>query len=386
MTASLAPNPTPNAQKPGSPAWLDIVRAELAVAWEESGRGKLEGCDIAEVIERPFSFVHMLDVVSPAGTTRLVAKSTVRDPMNQPFWDRQVQATVEFEILEHLHSRFDSLPGLSVPRPVCVMPELDTFVMERVGGAPLDAGHTALRHFASRESFKILGADYQRLGSWLARFQSFTKPGEGDASCLEGLEERIRLRLAKIAEANDPRVPSHFVANAERRLAALLQEAAAEPLPIAGRHGDFGPWNVLVSEGVFAPGQPIANPRAARELVVIDFMGYSREPRPLDAINVLHFLETESGNITTSPRRVRELQKRFLYGYASQEVYSRPLLVLCEFHARVYSTWGCLSTPVQRRHHRWQQNKALQRNMNWLQAENAPGVWQDLQIRSRIKT
>ncbi|MDA7977331.1 MAG: hypothetical protein MPJ50_01020 [Pirellulales bacterium] len=379
MTSSLASDLHDSACAPGSPEWLEEVRAEMAVAWESLGRGKLEGCEIVESIKRSYSQVHVLEIQSPAGRAQAVAKSTVRDPINKPSWSREIQASVEFEILEHLHARFDPLPGLAVPRPICVLPERDTFIMDFVPGSLLAESHSALRWFSPRLAFKMMGSDYQRLGTWLAKFQEFTKPEQGDASHLQGIEGRIRLRLERIQQAQDRRIPSHLVATAERRLKSLLDEAAGESIPIAGRHGDFGPWNSIVSDDQ-ASGRDVS-----REIVVFDFMGYAREPRPLDAINVLYFLEHESQSIVTSPRRARDVQQRFLYGYASQEVYSRPLLVLCEFHARVYSIWGCLSMPTDRRHHKWQQNKSLRRNIAWLLDERAPGVWQDLQSRTRIK-
>ena len=379
MAASLASHAQSKGNAPGSLEWLEELRAEMAVAWESSGRGKLDGCRIVESIERPYSHVHILETRSPSGSGQVVAKSTVHDPINQPCWDRQVQASVEYEVLEHLHSRFDPLPGLAVPKPICVLPERDTFVMDFVRGSLLADSHSALRWFSPRIAFKMLGSDYQRLGTWLARFQEFTKPEQGDASCLNGIEERIRLRLERIDQARDQRLPTDLVMTVDRRLKALLKEAGGGPIPIAGRHGDFGPWNSIVNE------RQASQCGASREITVLDFMGYAREPRPLDVINVLHFLEHESQSITTSPRRAREIQQRFLYGYASQKVYSRPLLVLCEFHARVYGVLGCLSARTDRRHHQWHQDKSLRRNIAWLLDEHAPGVWQHLQFRSRIK-
>lgn len=369
MTSSLAKPLEATPPAPGSAAWLDALRTELAAAWEESGRGKFESCQVVGEIERPYSRIHFLEVQSPSGRVPVVAKSTIRDPMNRPAWDRQVQAKVEFEILEHLRSRFETLPGLGVPRPICVLPELDTFVMERISGIALADEHAALRRLAPQPAFEILGSHYERLGMWLARFQEFTKPGSGDQSSLGGIAERVRLRLDRIAGAASSRVPRDFTRHVEERLVKLLSQATDDVVPIAGRHGDFGPWNVMISTSGAAPS-------ATSELHVLDFMGYAREPRPLDALNVLYFLTHEARNLLTSPVRSRDLQRRFLRGLNSQLKYSRPLLLLCELHARVYGVWDCLSTPALRMHHRWQQRKALKQDIAWLLADAAPGLWQ----------
>lgn len=367
----------------GSPEWLAWLRVELARAWEDGGRGRLLDCRITKTIKRPYSEVRFLEVSTPAGTSQVVAKSTVPDPMNRPFWERQVQATVEYEILAHAHQQFEPVPGISVPQPICVVPELDTFVMEFVAGTELSQGHAALRYFSSRHATQLLSADYARLGRWLNKFQQVTKPTEGDASHLDGIRERISLRLDKINEQQDKRVPHDFVSQVEKRLESLLAEAACHAIPIAGRHGDFGPWNVFVNDRQNAqhttsrPTSPQRSPE--RELIVMDFMGYAREPRPLDAINVLHFLDKEGAGLVSSRALSRVVQRQFLRGLNWQLVCSQPLLELCELHARVYSVWGALSATPDRWHHKLQENKFLRRCIAWLQQPSMPGVWQLLQ-------
>ena len=358
-----------------------MLRVELAAAWEAADRGPLVDVQVAKVIKRPFSEIRFLDVSTQSGACRVVAKSTVRDPMNRPFWDRQVQATVEYEILDHLYGQFEQLQGLSVPRPLCVIPELDTFVMQHISGSELVAQHRALRSFSSAANFQALEQNYRALGGWLGSFQEFTKPGHGDESHLQGIVERIQLRLEKIDAAGDSRIPAELLSHVNRRMETLVQQAAGEEIPIAGRHGDFGPWNVMVSHTEISDQNHIAGShRVANELVVLDFMGYAREPRPLDAINLLLFLKHESHSIVASGRRARALQHSFLKGLNWQLPCSVPLLQLCELHARVYAVWGCLSTPGHRWHHRSQQKKHLRDSIAWLLHDSAPGVWHLLQV------
>ena len=138
-----------------------------------------------------------------------------------------------------------------------------------------------------------------------------------------------------------------------------LSELATGEVLVSGRHGDFGPWNILVGpQGV----------------TVLDFLGYDEEPLAVDPLKMLMTFEDEKRSPGCSPPRISALRKMFLEGYGHLPPATRPVLVICETLHRVYSVLTCLSDRGRRFPEQIQKRLCLKANIAWLTSEGPRGL------------
>jgi hypothetical protein len=331
---------------------LPLLREGISEWLQQEEDETLRTLDIVRIVRRPYSSVIFLRAGTQKGNRQLVAKSIAIHPENRGITDRANQSVVEYEILRALWPQFSRVERCGVPRPVSVLPELLTYVMEYVEGRLLSDQLRHARRLPSRSGFARLCESYGECGRWLSLFQGFTGSRRVSPEALDGILGRCAERLRTISEVKDPRWPP---ALEEEVMAFLAEQRAAlvgETILVAGRHGDFGPWNVL------------AHPEG---ITVIDFLGYEEEPVALDILSMLMVLENERHCLSASPTRIDILERQFLEGFGILPQLQRPVRLICETLLRISSVCGCMTRPVAGIRRRIENSARLKANRQWLQ-------------------
>ncbi|MCK5245044.1 MAG: hypothetical protein KAJ90_07215, partial [Desulfobacterales bacterium] len=137
-------------------------------------------------------------------------KTTVHHPVNRAITERENQAVVEYNILKLLYPKFETVAGCSVPRPLLVLPEIETYVMEFVEGKLLMDEFKFTRLLSAQTRFRVLKKHINHCGQWLKYFQEFTEIHTADFRALNGVIERAEHRLKLIEESGDPRCPKNL--------------------------------------------------------------------------------------------------------------------------------------------------------------------------------
>jgi hypothetical protein len=330
---------------------LEQCREALAGYFARETGEELLACEVERVVHHTFSTVLFLRVRTAMGVHRLVTKTTVYHCDNQLIIDRENQAVVEFTILQQLWHKFQGIDKCSVPRPVLVLPQLETYIMEFVEGYSLADELRYVRHFASRKGFHSLEESYYHVGRWLKHFQDCTQGQAPVAVAFQAPLERCEHRLKILEAAADPRYPKDLRSRVQKLLDEWLAQLAGEPVLIAGCHGDFGSWNILTGpEGIH----------------VIDFMGYQKSPIAVDVLGFLLELEKQERCLTSSRRRIAVLRKSFLDGYGVVPQIPRAAALLCEAMHRVYYAYGPLRVVEKWPHRRIEQRRSFTVNLEWL--------------------
>lgn len=305
---------------------------------------------IERIVERRFSFVLFLKLETDGGTRRLASKTTKHHDEIKYLTVRENQAAVEFDILQRLHTAFEGIENCFVPRPVLVIPERDTYVMDYVEGEVLSDLHRALRHFYARDKFLALSQQYIYCGKWLRHFQKTTGIRRAGAEAFSKVIERCDHRLRWIEETGGTSCPAGFSSRIKRFLDEMLSRIEDNSVPVCGRHSDFGPWNMIAG---------------SKGLTVIDFVGYAEDPLAVDPLQILIHLEDEEAGLTISRRRVQVLRENFLSGYGTGLDPTSAAHMICESMLRLISMWGCLSHEPTHLHHRLESRVRFRRHMAW---------------------
>jgi len=144
-------------------------------------------------------------------------------------------------------------------------------------------------------------------------------------------------------------------------LHSQLSELSDEEISVAGRHGDFGPWNILVTP---------------HEVTVLDFLGYQDDPLAIDILKMLVCLEDEKKCLTSSKWRIEALCKSFLEGYGQIPHVSNSVVAICETLHRVCSLCFCICTNSTRFHNHIERYFILKNNLHWLlNADKRKSLW-----------
>lgn len=340
--------------------YTSMVRGPLADYFRDEEHADLMALEVLRVIHRPFSTVRLLEATVSGVARGLVMKTTEHHPVNEVMIGNENQAVLEYSVLRQLYPQFLAVDKCSVPRPLVVIPEAETYVMSFVDGEVLMDKHKAVRYCAKRTQLQVLADWYFLVGRWLKHFQVFTGVRTVDRGAVRSVIERSEHRLRLIEEARDPRIPLDFMARVMRFLEEEFTGLGNHPVEISGRHGDFGPWNIIAStEGI----------------TVIDFLGYRLEPLPVDILKMLIFFEHERRSITASRRRVDTLVGSYVRGYGEFPRSPQPLVMICEAMQRIVNLWGAIATPRDQRSLRLQANRDVRAERSWLLAKKKSSLW-----------
>lgn len=152
----------------------------------------------------------------------------------------------EGEFLERARDAFDGLAELSVPNPVAYLPDFDAVVTEDVEGVSLNR---LIKKSLNRLTIRFSDLDkferhFQRCGGWLAILHSHVHP-MGKTFESKILREYVDVRLARLEAIGS--LDSVFRERVIRYLDSLLPRIEPEALARVWTHGDFAPYNVVVT-------------------------------------------------------------------------------------------------------------------------------------------
>ena len=341
--------------EPYSPDLLELIQSALVDCDAGQHTSELQSLEVEGLQTQPYSTVAFLVAQWDTQTQRLVAKTIAHHPHNQRLLEQQNQALVEYKAMERLHASFQKIEGCSVPRPLLVLPEVDTYIMEFVEGDLLDTHFKYVRYFSSPSGFRRLLHSYSLCGRWLKHLLHVSGTRYAGPEVLEEIAGRCDDLLERIREESGDACPANLKKHVKGNLDRYLSKLNHVKILTSDSHGDFGPWNILAK---------------AEEITVFDFFGFEERPVPIDLLSVLVHLETEQLGLTSSRNRVDAVKRSFLSGYGELASFPEPLLLICEtlprltslLHAYRFRNSGKL-------HHRIQRRRLIRRHLRWLTDE-----------------
>ena len=340
---------------------IDIFKLRYEAQFHEP----VSSIRVVQQWQRTFSEIFLLEFVAGQETRRIIGKRIVHHVSNDVYSDRGNPAQIEFDALQSLD--FSKIDNCNVPRPWLIDTESQCYFMDFVEGEELESLMSSLRFFVPRTSFMQLGQVYFQAGRWLGHFQQLTGTEHSDERALESIVLHCNHRLQSIENENDSRVPKYFRQVVLAQVDELLQ-SVTESIPVAGCHGDFGPWNMIMR---------------GDELTVIDFYSFRREFIAIDPTNVLVNLENQRAAPSFSRRRIDMLAAEFLMGYGLEYELDLAALEIAEIFYRVCSIHGSLLSRGDYFRERLRARRIMKRNLAWLMSpRERVSVWRQVGRRA----
>jgi hypothetical protein len=302
-------------------------------------------------INRPFSNSAVLKVVQGDFINKYVMKSLIHHPVNQDITESENQALVEFNILRRLYPYYRNIDDCSVPEPILVLPEIETYVMGFVDGELLMDKMHAANYFSSLNGYRLLKKNYLNVGRWLKRFQEVTGYEEAGKSSLDAIIDRCDKRLKLIEDAKHRLCPRTIRSDVINYLRQQQAEIKNNNVPIAGRHGDFGEWNIITDN---------------EKITVIDFLGFREEPVAVDFLKMLMNFENDASALRASKRRLFGLKEEFLTGYGALPDVPIQVLTICEALHRICSLEASINEKTTSAKRKYALSRRLSKNLTWL--------------------
>jgi len=307
--------------------------------------------DILTIIRRPFSNSVILMAGFVSGSRKLIMKSVVHHPVNKAITETENQAVVEFDILTKLYPLFQDMDGCSVPEPILVLPEIETYVMEYVEGVLLENELHAANYLTSPKKFNKLQRSFFNCGRWLKRFQEGTGIHYAGPEVLDEVITRCDQQLEMIEYAKDKKCPT----NLREDVMLFLRENQAlvknDEVIVSGRHGDFGPWNIIAEK---------------HGITVIDYLGYREAPIAVDLLKMLMNFDNDEKALLTNSARIKELKQAFLEGYGTVQHISESVMIICETYHRAASLESAINNKAMRFHRSIERKRIFKSNLQWL--------------------
>lgn len=330
---------------------IERAKIQMADYFEKKEQDKLIGFEETVFYKRDFSSITFFKIKTMNTIRRIVMKTINPHPINQKIIDRENQAVVEYNILKEIYSKFQNIDRCSVPNPIMVVPEIDSFLMEFVEGEVLNDELKWTRYLSNKKKFAELEEYFFDIGRWLRHFQEITGIREDNSDTLALVLERAEDRLNLIEKANHPYCRTSAVKAVRLLLEDQIKKLSKTSILKCGRHSDFQPLNILVG---------------GKGVTVIDFMGYQEDCIAVDLLKMMIYLEDEKWSVTSSFSRVKSLKERFLEGYGKIPDIPSPALVLCEAMQRIVSIWGNISSTGRYFHQYLEANYRIKKHVDWL--------------------
>ncbi|MEA2491961.1 MAG: colanic acid/amylovoran biosynthesis glycosyltransferase, partial [Acidobacteriota bacterium] len=206
----------------------------------------------------------------------------------------------EFEILERLHGGMSAVGAeasgtvvYGVPRPLLFDEPHAAIVSERAAGATL----TSLIDEAANRGPRRLAMPMRRAGTWLRLMHEQTHVAHDGRHILTAIV-LLAIRDLDLAAAADRKLRRNRLAII-KGLRELEARVADKPLPVVGRHGDYSPANIFLSD---------------KRVDVVNFEAF-RDGLPLnDVARFLLYLELHPWR---SRRIGKDVAAAFLGGYTN---------------------------------------------------------------------
>lgn len=207
----------------------------------------------------------------------------------------------EFKTLKSLYEAFKGYSRYSVVRPLAFFPEHSVFISEEADGELLsDYIKRDARFFSGRQKFKRLKEYCFSSGEWLRILHMLTSRNQKKLSELDMFMHILRdsrnwdkLGISSI-------VKNQIILYFEQKLSILGDEL----VPMSGQHGDFMPYNILISPN---------------KIVVYDFPYYNNNTVYFDIARFCSTLLTYPKNPIYTFNNMKKLIYRFIDGYRNDE-------------------------------------------------------------------
>jgi hypothetical protein len=320
----------------------------------------VEGVEVVQIINRPYSDVYFLRVGTAGGDRRLVLKKTVHHQANLSITAFQNQALVEYNALCELYPAFQAVPRCRVPKPILVLPEQEAYVMDFVEGRLLGEFFGGAKIGAPKKSFEELRVFYFLSGVWLKKLHDFSGVRQAGHEAFSYTLDRCEQRLKMIEEANHPACPEELAARVRAFLDNQLRLVNAGDIWVTGRHGDFGSWNVM------------AGPDG---ITVFDFLGYQDDLLPVDFLKMLMNFEVERKYLFFSTKKIDLLETAFIEGYGKFPHITAPVLYICETLHRVCSLSGCVTAHSGNPLRRIERSRIMLDHISWFMDYSKKPLW-----------
>jgi len=232
-----------------------------------------------------------------------------------------------------------STPALGVPRPLHFDESQALIVMERCSGRSLHRELQFSRTTVGGDRWARVRDGVALSGQWLRWFQGIA-PNEG-TPMIPVTPAPLLQRAADSAAAAPARVRT--------RLQELGEAMAPDSVVTVGRHGDFWPGNVFVSE---------------RSLEVIDLEGAGTGLPYEDVATFLVQMRLILA-LTPGERMTPELEQAFLQGYLAQRDLDRSALALCCAITALELLGALPAEPQWSWSRRWRRHISLRRILRW---------------------
>jgi glycosyltransferase involved in cell wall biosynthesis len=285
-----------------------VAKEITALDWQQLGA---DAVGIRRTVIRRDAIV--ADVTISDGQVKREVIVKLHRPETPDGGSAQDCARNEFDILERLHQDMSAAGAEAssnvinaVPRPLLFDEPHAAIVSERAAGATL----TSLIQEARTRGPRRLAVPLRRAGTWLRLMQEQTFSAHDGRHILTAIV-LLAIRDLDLAAAADRKLRRHrqAIINALR-----LRESrvADKPLPVVGRHGDYSPANIFLSD---------------RRLDVVNFEAFRDGLGLNDVARFLLHLEL----MPWRSRRVAEdVRQAFLSGYTNgQATVDAETLELC---------------------------------------------------------
>jgi hypothetical protein len=302
---------------------------------------------------RMFSNITIVKVKAKDLNKKIVLKTVKYHHSNQAALNKRNQASVEFNILKKIYPRFFKIPKCSVPKPILVMPEYNTYAMEFVEGNLLSNKLSSARFFSTKRDFDQLLEYYYLSGKWLYNFQKVNGIHKSPSKqALSSVLERANERLNYIDKSNNKLISKDFKTKTMAFLIRKLEEIKGKQIIVSERHSDFLPWNIIVGNN---------------GICVIDFLGCEVDCAVVDIFKIFISLEDEKRCLTSYSKKIDLLKQKFLLGYGDLPKLPIQALIICEAMQRIVSIWGNLNNKDKRLHHRIESFSRIKGHLNWFE-------------------
>jgi Ser/Thr protein kinase RdoA (MazF antagonist) len=213
-------------------------------------------------------------------------------------------AETEYEALSFLWPEFEKTDdGLTVPKPLAILPKRAAVVTEKCSGHRLDS----LLRFHNLRRSADLAMTFKRVGKWLNKFHMTASCEGSREEVLERLQTEFSRDLATCRSRGFDKALLDDVEEYFLRNKVLLTR---EQNKVVSQHCDFGPHNIFVD---------------GDEIAVIDFEGIQPGFIYDDLAYFLCLVDLMPA-YHLSQRQKRGLAVCFLNGYGTQDLYDPNVL------------------------------------------------------------
>ena len=288
------------------------------------------------VSTRPSSHVARIEVRSPTGTRRVIAKI----PRGaQAKADRRLQQLeAEFQATRFLASIFKDEAELGVPEVVAFYSDVPALVCAEVGGATLDRiAERSARGIPCAARLAQLEIACRGAGRWIRALQAAT-PVDGQQLALDEMTDYIDIRLKRICELGPRGLGAEWRAKVQRVFAQA--RLAPSDLRLAAVHGDFSLSNIMYD---------------GSRVVAIDFGRFGIGSIYHDVTRFYHQLGLLLHKPWFLPTTVARLRRALLAGYDPRLRADQPVFQLFLIQHLLCHWLGLLKTsaPCQVRGFHW---------------------------------